>query len=79
LLLGALCLGSAASATDAIECGTDLVAVGDSESELLQKCGEPTSRNGNQWTYDQGPNSLLKIVTVGNGKVISIHVGERAN
>jgi len=79
LLSGALCLSATASAADAIQCGTDLVAVGDSEYKLLQTCGEPTFRDGNQWTYDQGPNSLVKIVTVGNGKVITIHVGERAN
>lgn len=78
----ALCVvvvGGVALATDAIQCGTDLVAVGDSEYDLVRKCGEPAYRNGNQWTYDQGPDSLLKIVTVGNGRVISIHVGERAD
>lgn len=76
LLMGAVGLGGTAAATDAIQCGTDLVAVGDSEHDLLQKCGEPALRSGNPWTYDQGSDSLLKIVTVGNGKVISIQVGE---
>jgi hypothetical protein len=67
------------TATDAIECGTELVNVGDSEYELLEKCGEPTQRRGNELIYDQGTGSLLKIVTVGNGRVLSIQVGERSD
>lgn len=61
---------SQASAADTLRCGSALVSVGDRSSEVLQKCGEPASRDllgykksanrreefqVEEWTY--GPNS----------------------
>jgi len=58
-----------ASAADTLRCGSQLVSVGDRSSEVLQKCGEPVSRDVlgykrsvnrreefqvEEWTY--GPN-----------------------
>lgn len=60
---------SQASATDTLRCGSQLVSVGDRSGEVLQKCGEPVSRDllgykkspdrreefqVEEWTY--GPN-----------------------
>jgi hypothetical protein len=60
---------SQASAADTLRCGSQLVSVGDRSSEVLQKCGEPVSRDllgykrsanrreefqVEEWTY--GPN-----------------------
>ncbi|KPH02716.1 hypothetical protein AEQ67_00370 [Pseudomonas sp. RIT-PI-q] len=62
-------LASQASAADTLRCGTQLVSVGDRSGEVLQKCGEPVSRDllgykrsanrrdefqVEEWTY--GPN-----------------------
>ena len=49
-----------------IRCGTYLVYGGggkDSASmyEVLKKCGEPETKNGNNWFYIQG--SMLRILT----------------
>ncbi|MHC8312794.1 DUF2845 domain-containing protein [Pseudomonas sp. GT1P32] len=71
-LLISLALAMAASpatAADTLRCGSQLVSVGDRSSEVLQKCGEPVSRDllgykrsanrreefqVEEWTY--GPN-----------------------
>jgi hypothetical protein len=71
-LLFALALTAAtghASAADTLRCGSQLISVGDRSSEVLQKCGEPVSRDllgykrsanrreefqVEEWTY--GPN-----------------------
>ncbi|KOY00392.1 DUF2845 domain-containing protein [Pseudomonas nunensis] len=61
---------SQASAADTLRCGSQLISVGDRSSEVLQKCGQPVSRDAlgykrsanrreefpvEEWTY--GPNS----------------------
>jgi len=71
-LLAGLALVMAASqalAADTLRCGSQLISVGDRSSEVLQKCGEPVSRDVlgykrsanrreefqvEEWTY--GPN-----------------------
>ncbi len=60
---------SYASAADTLRCGSQLISVGDRSGEVLQKCGEPVSRDVlgykrsvdrreefqvEEWTY--GPN-----------------------
>ncbi|WP_213028839.1 DUF2845 domain-containing protein [Pseudomonas sp. Seg1] len=59
-----------ASASDTLRCGSQLVSLGDRASEVMQKCGEPVSRDAlgykrsanrreefqvEEWTY--GPNN----------------------
>ena len=36
---------SHAAASDTLRCGSQLISVGDRSSEVLQKCGEPVSRD----------------------------------
>ncbi len=38
-------VASQASASDTLRCGSQLVSLGDRASEVLQKCGEPVSRD----------------------------------
>ncbi|MDI2143950.1 MULTISPECIES: DUF2845 domain-containing protein [unclassified Pseudomonas] len=38
-------VASHASASDTLRCGSQLVSLGDRASEVLQKCGEPVSRD----------------------------------
>lgn len=70
-----LALTTATSATaDSMECNGNLVSSGDSQATVLQSCGEPTSSDGDQWTY-QVDDSLSKIVTFGGGVVLTITDG----
>jgi hypothetical protein len=72
-LIVVLTTATSASA-DSMECNGKLVSSGDSQATVLQNCGEPTSRNGDQWTYQQD-NSLSKIVTFGGAVVLTITDG----
>lgn len=56
---------------DALQCGTDLVNVGDAQSDVLQKCGEPKSKDGNEWIYER-PGDLTVIVQFAEGQVLNI-------
>lgn len=70
-----LSLTAATSAiADSMECNGNLVSSGDSQATVLENCGEPTSRDGDQWTY-QMDDSLSKIVTFGGGVVLTIRDG----
>lgn len=46
-----------ALAADSIRCGTHIITAGGRHGpgkyEVLKKCGEPTSRSGNTWVYEQ--------------------------
>jgi hypothetical protein len=53
-------------------CGNDIVNIGDPEVVVLQKCGPPTYKNGDQWIYDRGPGNFLKIIVFGLGRVLYI-------
>ena len=75
LISTTLLLTAVNSATaDSMECNGNLVSSGDSQESVLESCGEPTSRNGDQWTY-QIDDSLSKIVTFGGGVVLTITDG----
>lgn len=71
----ALLLAATSSASaDSMQCNGNLVSSGDSQASVLEKCGEPTSRDGDQWMY-QLDDSLSKIVTFGGGIVLTITDG----
>jgi hypothetical protein len=70
-----LWLTAATSANaDSMQCNDNLVSTGDTQATVLKSCGEPTSRNGDQWIY-QTDNQLSKIVTFGGGVVLTITDG----
>jgi hypothetical protein len=69
LIIAMAMTASQAWAADTLRCGSQLISVGDRSSEVLQKCGEPVSRDllgykrsanrreefqVEEWTY--GPN-----------------------
>ena len=54
-----------------LECNGNIVSTGITEEQLLNACGEPTSRNGANWVYRK-PGSIPVLVTFGNGAVIFI-------
>ena len=61
---------------DSMYCNGNIVSSGDTWETVLKNCGEPTSRNGDQWIY-QSPDqsSLSKVVTFSNGHVDTIRDG----
>jgi hypothetical protein len=70
-----LLLTAATSAiADSMECNGNLVSSGDSQESVLENCGQPTTRSGDQWTY-QIDDALSKIVTFGGGVVLTITDG----
>jgi hypothetical protein len=60
-----------------LECDGNIISPGATEQELLDACGEPTSRNGANWTY-QVPGSISQVVTVGNGLIMFIRDADEA-
>ena len=62
---------------DLMYCGNRLVNPGDTEYDVLQKCGPPSDKQGNKWFYEQGTGQLVKILIMENGKVEFINDGDR--
>jgi len=69
LLATGMCLiliGTQSMASDrSIRCGTHLIyggggKVSAGKYEVLKKCGEPESKNGDTWIYEQG--SMLRVL-----------------
>jgi hypothetical protein len=77
--------------SDRARCEPGALRVGDRTLDLLAKCGEPTLRasalerrgDGDAWvavqvevwTYDLGPQSFIRIVTLENGQVVRVERG----
>lgn len=79
--------GLDADAADSMRCGSRLVAVEDRAAEILAACGEPDFRevysypgaeeanvigDVEQWTYNFGPNQLLRVLKLRNGRLVDI-------
>jgi len=72
-ILAAILISAAplVSYAGSLECQGNIISTGVTETQLLEACGEPTSRNGANWRYDM-PGSLPMVVTFGNGVVMFI-------
>jgi hypothetical protein len=55
-----------ASATDisSMSCGTEIVVLGDSQNDVLQKCGEPSYTLSDSWVYETGLDSSKRTVVI---------------
>jgi hypothetical protein len=65
-----------ALATGSMRCGTHVITAGQRSApfkhEVLKKCGEPTSRNGNTWIYKKS-SSVSRVVRFGgDGQLYAI-------
>lgn len=59
LVISLAVLYSAGSAyADTIRCGTHIIDQGTSADKILEVCGEPTSRQAEEWVYDRGADGL---------------------
>lgn len=87
IALAGLASGSPASAGDSMRCGSRLVAVEARAAEILGACGEPSYRDvwsfdnprgggwiadTEEWTYNFGPNQLIRILRLRNGRLVDI-------
>jgi hypothetical protein len=65
-----------ALAADSIRCGTHIITAGGRHGpdkyEVLKKCGEPTSRFGNTWVYEQHGGARRTVVFDAVGNVMRI-------
>ena len=56
-------------AASGMRCGSRLVEIGDTDYQVLRKCGQPSYKEANRWIYDRGVGRFIKILTFGNGKL----------
>ena len=66
-----------------VRCGTQLIQVGkDTQSSVLAKCGEPTTKNpgrrggGQVWTYNRGPGKFMGILRFTGPNLTAIEKSE---
>ncbi len=69
-ILGAILILAApfASYAGSLRCSGTLISPGDTERELLDACGAPTSREGSEWLYERR-SKVPVVVTVNRGVV----------
>jgi hypothetical protein len=81
--------GVAASEDSSYRCGQRLVVVGDHKIDVLGKCGaatltdrwiehEPAGalRTVDEWTYNRGPQQMIRVLLFVNGRLARIEVGD---
>ena len=59
-------------------CSDGIVNVGDSKSDVLEKCGEPTRKEGFReylWIYDFGSSHLVYYLTFSRDRLERIQTG----
>lgn len=75
---------AACFADDSMNCGTDIVSVGDLKPSVMTKCGPPFIKEDiggggtrERWTYNLGSGSFMKILTFDGDRLESIEDGEK--
>ncbi len=71
LLLIGILVGSPVSGAEvsSIQCGTEVVKLGDSENDVLEKCGDPSYTVGSAWIYNMGLSKPLKVIHFGGADI----------
>ena len=79
LLSADLLLADDLSQEETYKCQKGIVSYGDSEFEVLKKCGEPTlkTEEGSVWVYDRGPSYFVYYIKFSSGSVLRIAHGGR--
>jgi len=63
ILLATLALSATFVArADDFYCGQTIIEEGMEQNQVLQYCGEPSSRFGYKWVYDRSPEQLDMLV-----------------
>jgi hypothetical protein len=63
---------------DALGCNDGIINMGDSKSDVVKKCGEPTRKEGFQeylWIYDFGSSKLVYYLTFSRDRLERIQTG----
>ena len=76
-----------ARSVKSMRCGTEILRLGASTFELIQKCGDPDLKEtierreetSERWTYNCGTGRFIKIITLRRGKVWRIEEGDRGS
>jgi hypothetical protein len=67
---------------DTLQCGDRVINIGDSRYEVLEKCGEPTNKEGfreNLWIYDFGSSGFVYYLTFTGDRLERIQTGTYGN
>jgi len=62
----------AAEEASTMMCDEGVVNIGDRDTDVQDKCGEPNSQGMNKWVYNFGPSQPVYTVIFKNGKVVRI-------
>ena len=92
-MASSLCLMALDAFADSLRCGQKVVRTGDSSGLLLQKCGQPLSKDRaveevklaegrkevrvERWHYQKNKRSLSRAVWIYQGKIVGIETGGR--
>lgn len=67
---------------DTVNCNGGIISIGDRDIDVMSKCGSPdlntrrkASRYVEEWTYNFGPQELMRIIVIRNGVVAEIKNG----
>jgi len=67
----------AAVADGSMRCGSHIISAGERNGagkyEVLKKCGEPSARSGDTWTYEQSGGARRIVVFDPSGRVSRIN------
>lgn len=66
----------AAEEASTMMCDEGVVNIGDADTDVQDKCGEPNSQGMNEWVYNFGPSQPVYKVIFKDGKVVRILEGE---
>jgi hypothetical protein len=72
VVLGGHAYVFASQEASTIECDNGVVNIGDFDVDVQAKCGEPSTKRGNVWVYNFGPDEPIYTVIFDNGKVARI-------
>jgi hypothetical protein len=62
----------AAEEASTMMCDEGVVNIGDRDTDVQDKCGEPNSQGMNKWVYNFGPSQPVYTVIFKKGKVVRI-------
>jgi len=62
----------AAEEASTMMCDEGVVNIGDRDTDVQDKCGEPNSQGMNEWVYNFGPSQPVYTVIFKKGKVVRI-------
>lgn len=71
LIAAVISVAPIVSYAGSLRCQGDIVEPGVTARQLLDACGNPTSREGADWLYEI-EGSVTMVVTIGNGVVMFI-------